>query len=75
MKNLILGIILGIFVFIFAWQNLENTNIDLFIWTFTAPRAMLVILVFAIGLLTGWILTSYKHHKKLDKVEKENELK
>jgi uncharacterized integral membrane protein len=71
MKNLIVGIILGIFVFIFAWQNFDITDIDFFYWTFTIPRALLVILVFAVGLLTGWIFTSYKHHKKLDKVQKE----
>lgn len=71
MKNLIIGIVLGVIVFIFAWQNVANIDIDFLFWTFTAPRALLVILVFAIGLLTGWIFTSYKHHKKMDKVQKE----
>jgi uncharacterized integral membrane protein len=71
MKNLILGIILGILVFIFAWQNFEIINIDFLYWTFTIPSALLVILDFAIGLFLGWIFASFKYRKKIGKVEAE----
>ena len=71
MKNLILGIVLGVLVFIFAYQNFEIINIDFFYWRFTIPSALLVILVFAIGLFLGWIFANFKHHKKMGKLEAE----
>jgi len=71
MKNIIVGAILGIIVIIFAMQNTEFVTIKLFIWTFSTSRALMLIIVFLLGFLTGWIIRSIRAHKKLKKVESE----
>jgi uncharacterized integral membrane protein len=71
MKNIIVGVICGMLVIVFAIQNTEFVTITLFFWTFTTSRAIMLIIVFLFGLVTGWIIRSIRAHKKLKKVESE----
>jgi putative membrane protein len=71
MKNVIIGVILGMIVIIFAWQNAETVTVELFFWQLTTSRAVMLIIVFVIGFFTGWIIRSIRAHKKLKKVESE----
>jgi uncharacterized integral membrane protein len=57
MIRLIVGIILGAVVIIFAIQNTETVTYTFLAWSVTAPRALVVIIVFVFGLLTGWLVT------------------
>jgi uncharacterized integral membrane protein len=57
MIRLIVGIILGAVVIIFAVQNTETVTYTFLAWSITAARALVVILVFVFGLLTGWLVT------------------
>ena len=57
MIRLIIGIILGAVVIIFAIQNTESVTYTFLAWSVTAPRALVVIIVFIFGLLTGWLVT------------------
>jgi uncharacterized integral membrane protein len=57
MIRLIIGIVLGIVVIVFAIQNTETVTYDFLAWSVTSPRALVVILVFIVGLLTGWLVT------------------
>ena len=71
MKNIIIGTIIGLIVIIFAILNTEIITVDLLFWQFSVPSAILLVIVFFLGLLTGWIFCSLKAHKKLKKVENE----
>ena len=57
MIRLIVGIILGAVVIIFAVQNTETVTYNFLVWSASSPRALVVILVFVFGLLTGWLVT------------------
>ena len=57
MIRLIIGIILGAAVIVFSVQNTETVTYNFLAWAVTAPRAIVVILVFLFGLLTGWLVT------------------
>ena len=57
MIRLIFGIILGAIVIVFAIQNTESVTYTFLAWSLTAPRALVVIVVFVFGLLTGWMVT------------------
>jgi uncharacterized integral membrane protein len=69
MKNVIIGVVLGMIVIIFAWQNAETTTIKFFFWQFSTSRAIMLLIVFIIGFFTGWIIRSIRARKKLKKVE------
>jgi len=49
--------ILGLVV-LFIVQNIVTTQVIFLFWTLELPRAILLFLVFALGVLVGWILTS-----------------
>ncbi len=57
MIRLLIGIILGAVVIVFAVQNTETVTYDFLVWSVTAPRALLVVGVFVFGLVTGWLVT------------------
>ena len=57
MIRLIVGIILGAVIVVFAAQNTETVSYTFIAWTLSAPRAVIVVAVFLIGLLTGWLVT------------------
>ena len=71
MKNIIIGILLGMIVIIFAWQNAETVTVELFFWQISTSRAIMLIIVFIIGFLTGWIISSLRAHRNMKKVESE----
>jgi uncharacterized integral membrane protein len=57
MIRLIIGIVVGAAVIVFAVQNTESVTYTFLAWSVTASRALVVIAVFAFGLLTGWLVT------------------
>ena len=69
MRNLIIGSIIGAIVFIFAFQNTEIVSVELFIWTVSASRTIMLLLFFACGLLTGWIIANFNYRKKGNKTK------
>ena len=62
--RLILGLGLAGFVVFFTLQNAETVELRFLIWTLSAPRAVMVLGVLAIGIVIGWILHSWLGHHK-----------
>ncbi len=60
MIRFIFGILLGILIIIFAAQNTEIVQYTFLVWTLTAPRALVVIGVFLLGLVSGWLATGMR---------------
>ena len=58
MVRFILGIIIGIVVIIFLFQNLETAQITFLAWTLTMSRAVMVLVFFFFGIVLGWIIRS-----------------
>lgn len=60
MIRLVLGILLGIVTVIFAIQNTEMVSYAFLGWTVSAPRWLILIVVFAFGLFTGWLVSGLR---------------
>jgi uncharacterized integral membrane protein len=54
----ILGIAFGILALIFIFQNMENVGVTFLAWTITTSRAVILIIILAIGFVVGWAVGS-----------------
>ncbi len=64
MIRLIIGILLGAVMVIFAVQNTETVTFRFLPWAITMNRAVLVIGVFVIGGFFGWLIGSIGRAKR-----------
>ena len=56
-------VLIGI-VLVFAVQNVADVEVQFLIWSFALPRAILIVVVFALGMLIGWILHSLRIRRR-----------
>jgi uncharacterized integral membrane protein len=54
----ILGLIFGILVVIFIFQNIDVVEINFLFWSISVSRALMVFLIFLMGMILGAILKS-----------------
>jgi uncharacterized integral membrane protein len=55
MFRFILGVIIGVLVIIFMVQNRQPLDVTFIAWTVTLSRAVVLLIVFAVGIIIGWI--------------------
>ena len=60
----IFGLVIGILVVIFILQNTEIVEISFLFWTISISRALVVLLVFIIGIIVGAIIRDIGASKK-----------
>jgi uncharacterized integral membrane protein len=58
MVRFILGIVLGILALIFVFQNIDSVSVTFLAWTVTTSRAIILILILAVGFIGGWAVGS-----------------
>lgn len=58
------GLVLIALVVLFTLQNTEIVEITLLLWTVSMSRAVMIFLVFLIGLLSGWLLHGYLRRRR-----------
>lgn len=56
-RPVILIVLIAIGV-LFAIQNVADVEVQFLLWSFALPRAILILVVLALGMLIGWILHS-----------------
>ncbi len=66
--KLVLILILASLVTIFIVQNVSAVEVRFLFWNLFLSRALLILLTFVLGFLSGWILHSYLRYRK-DKIE------
>lgn len=49
---------------LFTFQNLVTVEVTFLVWAIQLPRALLVFVVFGLGALFGWILSSARHRRR-----------
>ena len=59
--KLIAFLVLAGLMALFILQNIQTVTVQFLFWSFSTSRALMLIIVFVIGLLSGWILASRKH--------------
>jgi uncharacterized integral membrane protein len=73
MAKFIVGIIIGVLVIIFMVQNVQTVDIQFLTWTFQIQRAIMILIVFIVGIGIGWVVRSIGYRKKRKKKEREEE--
>lgn len=63
LRPILLIVLIGL-VLVFAVQNVANVEVQFLIWSFSMPRAILIGVVFALGVLIGWILYGLNRRKR-----------
>ena len=57
------GIIFGVLMVIFIFQNIDMVEINFLFWHVSISRALMIFLVFLIGVILGAILRNLKRAK------------
>lgn len=56
--NLALLILFGLAVLVFCWQNMNSVSMAFLGWEVRLPLPVLVILIYLLGMVSGWSLIS-----------------
>jgi putative membrane protein len=73
MGKFIIGIIIGIIVIVFMVQNVEVVEVSFFAWSVSIPRAIMILIVFVVGIGLGFVVRSIGYRKKKMKVQRQEE--
>lgn len=58
------SLILVVLASIFLIQNTQVVEINIFFWSISMSRAIMVVMLLVVGILIGWFLNGYLSHKK-----------
>lgn len=67
MRNIfavLLGVILGAVVVIFVAQNSEVVDINFLAWTLIMSRAIFILIIFVLGIVSGWLIKAATRRRK-----------
>ena len=65
--KLITGLVIVCLIVIFFIQNAAVVEIKIFFWTVSMSRILLMFILLAIGILAGWLSSSYSTRRKSNK--------
>ena len=67
--GIVIGLAIGILVIVFIVQNIEMIEVSFLAWTISVNRAVMVLVVFAVGIILGWIVGSLGRKRRIAKQE------
>ena len=72
--NIVIILILALLLIVFALQNTQVVDVRLWFWVASIPRALLIFVCFALGVITGLIIpvAGRKNRKVKPKPEDED---
>jgi uncharacterized integral membrane protein len=70
----IVGVIIGILVIIFMVQNTEKVDITFLGWSITMVRAIMILIVFVLGIAAGYVARGFRARKKERKQDLRDQL-
>jgi len=56
-----------VLLLLFMAQNFETVRISLLLWTLELPRAVMILLVFAAGIVLGWLVGTIRAMEKRER--------
>jgi uncharacterized integral membrane protein len=62
--KLVVSIVLAGLALVFIIQNTTVVEIRFLFWTLAMSRALFMFLMLGVGMVIGWLLTSYIRHRK-----------
>jgi uncharacterized integral membrane protein len=54
-----ISLFLAVLAFIFIFQNIETVEVKFLVWSVPMSRALLVVIMLGIGMILGWLISSY----------------
>jgi uncharacterized integral membrane protein len=60
----ILSLLLIIATLIFAIQNFATVEIQFLLWSFSLPRALMIVILLGIGFIIGLLFSSLMRHRR-----------
>lgn len=60
----IVGVITVALVVLFIIQNMAIVEIQFLFWSMTLPRSIILLSIFTIGVLIGWLWHAHKCHEE-----------
>ncbi len=75
MTKFIIGIIIGILVIVFMVQNVETVDIKFLAWSVSIQRAIMILIVFIVGIGIGFVIRSIGYRKKKKREDEKEEEK
>jgi uncharacterized integral membrane protein len=73
LRPILLVVLLGA-ILVFAIQNVADVEVQFLLWSFAMPRAILIMVVFALGVLLGWLLHSLHRRRHFEPTPPERRL-
>jgi uncharacterized integral membrane protein len=61
--KLIIGLVLLVLLLIFIVQNAVVVELHFLLWTLSMSRSLIILFTLFIGVVLGWLLSSYFHHR------------
>jgi uncharacterized integral membrane protein len=49
-----LGLLLLVAILVFAFQNIASVDVSFLFWSFRAPKILLILGTYVLGMLSGW---------------------
>ncbi len=64
MIRFIFGIAIGVVIAIFSFQNTQVVDFDFLVWTITISRSLMVLIVFGVGAVSGWLVGGFAKSRR-----------
>ena len=65
--RLIIAIIFALLLVVFSLQNAEIVDVKLWFWNVKIPRALLILISIAAGVILGMLFSRCKNHQKINR--------
>ena len=62
--KLIVGVIVLVIALVFVFQNTSKSRVDLFVWDFSAPKWIWMVVLFGAGLVVGSIFPWFRRRDR-----------
>jgi uncharacterized integral membrane protein len=72
--TLVVALIIVVFVALFALQNSQVVQVGIFLWRFEGPMVIVLLVTFAVGILSGWLAaipSAWKKSRQVSELKRE----
>ena len=70
--KLTIGLVLVVLLLIFIVQNAVVVELHFLFWTLSMSRSLMILFVLFIGLVAGWFVGNFFHHKQHNQNNQKN---
>ena len=61
--KILLAVVLGVFLAVFALQNMAPVQLTILLWTFEGRRIVVIAISLLVGIVIGWVICAVRHRR------------